>query len=87
MQVDVGICSPNAHYRLQRATDSQLDGQCTGTNWFTLGKGSTAADIVTDAKGRGHAMLYRDRTSAATGTTFDIHFRVLDASSALVLAS
>ena len=38
----------NTSYSLQRATDATLDGVCTGTNWLTLGEGSTPHPIVTD---------------------------------------
>ena len=71
LNVAVRNLAPNAHYRLQRAIDTDLNHVCTGTNWLTLGKGSTPADIVTDEKGRGQAMLFRDLTAIATGTTFD----------------
>ena len=29
---------PNGHYRLQRATDTNVNDDCTGTNWLTLGR-------------------------------------------------
>ncbi len=71
-------------YSLQRATDSTLDGVCTGTNWLTLGEGSTPHPIVTDDSGTARAALWRDLSALAPGTTFDIHFRVIDNSTSQV---
>jgi hypothetical protein len=68
----------NASYSLQRATDTALDGVCTGTNWLTLGEGSTPHPIVTDDTGTARAALCRDLSAVAPGTTFDIHFRVIE---------
>ena len=65
-------------YSLQRATDTTLDGVCTGTNWLTLGEGSTPHPIVTDDTGTARAALWRDLSAVAPGTTFDIHFRVIE---------
>ena len=65
-------------YSLQRATDSTLDGVCTGTNWLTLGEGLTPHPIVTDDTGTAHAGLWRDLSAVAPGTTFDIHFRLIE---------
>ena len=80
---------PNHEYQLQRATDLILDGNCTGTNWLTLGKGNTTPQsILTDDKGTGKEDLWRDISSVATGTTFDIHFRIIDKiNGAIVLTS
>ena len=79
---------PNHEYQLQRAVDLILDGNCTGTNWLTLGKGLTPQSILTDDKGTGKEDLWRDISSVATGTTFDIHFRIIDKTSgAIVLTS
>ena len=79
--------NPNAHYRLQRATDGTVNDNCTGTNWLTLGKGSTPQDIVTDDRGTGREELFRDLGASAAGSAFDIHFRIIDASAAVVLES
>jgi len=68
----------NTSYSLQRATDATLDGVCTGTNWLTLGEGSTPHPIVTDDTGTARAALWRDLSAVAPGTTFDIHFRLID---------
>ena len=71
---------PHHSYYLERATDEQLDGDCTGTNWLRLGHGSSIpiVPIGTDEDGDGPALLFRD-LSFVQGRTFDIHFRVKDA--------
>jgi hypothetical protein len=68
---------PGTNYSLQRAVDTTLDGICTGTNWLTLGQGLTPQPIVTDDSGSGRASLWRDLSSLAPGTAFDIHFRLI----------
>ena len=68
----------NTSYSLQRATDATLDGVCTGTNWLTLGEGPTPHPIVTDDTGTARAALWRDLSAVPAGTTFDIHFRVIE---------
>lgn len=79
---------PFTSYLLQRATDSSVDGACTGTNWLTLGRGATPQAITTDEKGTGSEELFRNLGAFPVGATFDIHFRVLEqATSAIVLTS
>ena len=81
---------PNRQYLLQRAVDAAnvVDGNCTSTSWLTLGKGLIAQSILTDDNGRGSEELWRDISMAASGTAFDIHFRVVDATTmAVVLTS
>jgi hypothetical protein len=81
---------PNEDYILQRAVDpaNVVDGECTSSSWLTLGKGLTPQSIHTDDKGEGREELWRDISAIASGTTFDIHFRVLDAATmAVVLTS
>ena len=81
---------PNREYLLQRAVDAvnEVDGNCTSTTWLTLGKGLVPQSILTDRHGKGSEALWRDVTAAASGSTFDIHFQVIDAvSSAVVLTS
>ena len=79
---------PNHSYQLQRAVDTNLDGNCTSTAWLTLGKGLTPQSILTDSKGKGQEDLWRDVSSVASGATFDIHFQVIDeVTSAVVLTS
>jgi hypothetical protein len=78
--------APNTNYRLQRAVDTDINDNCTGTAWLTLGQGATPAAIVTDDRGTGRAALFRTLTSPL-GSTFDIHFRVIDPSGAVVLES
>ena len=80
--------APHHYYYLQRATDTDVNDDCTGTNWLTLGHGPEAVAITTDRKGKGRALLFRDLSAIPTGAEFDIHFRVLDAvSGAVVLES
>lgn len=78
LDVWVRDLAANASYSLQRAVDTTLDGECTGTNWLTLGKGTVPDPILTDASGTGRASLWRDLSAVAAGTAFDIHFRVVD---------
>ena len=79
--------APNASYRLQRAVDTNVNDDCTGTSWLTLGEGPTPRAIVTDDGGTGRAALWRTLSASILGTEFDIHFRVIDASGAVVLES
>ena len=80
--------APNTSYRLQRAVDTNLDGECTSTAWLTLGKGSQPQSITTDADGTGREELFRDLGAFAPGSRFDIHFRVIEeGSGAVVLTS
>lgn len=79
LDVWVRALTPNTSYSLQRATDTALDGVCSGTNWLTLGKGTTPQSIDTDDNGTGRAALWRDLSSLAAGSAFDIHFRVIQA--------
>jgi hypothetical protein len=73
--------APNHQYLLQRAVDpaNVIDGDCTSTSWLTLGKGLTPQAIHTDDNGTGSEDLWRDISAIASGTKFDIHFRVVDA--------
>jgi hypothetical protein len=77
LDVWVRDLAPNASYSLQRATDSALDGACTGSNWLTLGKGTVDEPILTDDSGTGRASLWRDLSFLAPGTGFDIYFRIV----------
>ncbi|HAH25224.1 MAG TPA: hypothetical protein DCL77_15950 [Prolixibacteraceae bacterium] len=69
---------PNHEYLLQRAVDA-FDGICTSTAWLTLGKGLTPQSILTDEEGNGSEILWRNISAIPSGTTFDIHFRLVDA--------
>jgi hypothetical protein len=64
--------TPNHAYYLQRATDLNVDDNCMGTNWLTLGQ------ITTDATGTGRAALSRDLAAIQLGMAFDIHFRIVE---------
>lgn len=79
LDVWVRDLAPNTSYQLQRATDSNVNDDCTGTNWLTLGRGATPVAIVTDDRGTARAELFRDLSAIPVGTTFDIHFRVVRA--------
>ena len=80
--------APNTSYSLQRAVDTNIDGDCTSTSWLTLGKGATPQSIVTDEKGTGREDLFRSLAAFPPGSRFDIHFRVINAvTSAVVLES
>ena len=72
---------PNHEYLLQRAVDpiNVVDGNCTSNIWLTLGLGLTPQSIMTDGKGNGHEKLWRDLSTAASGSDWDIHFQVIDA--------
>jgi hypothetical protein len=91
--IDLGVwvrdLEPNHPYLLQRAADSPADGSCPNTGWLTLGKGPASQEILTDDKGTGEEDLWRQLPSSVlTGTTFDIHFQIIDAlTSAVVLTS
>jgi hypothetical protein len=88
LDVWVRDLAPNHSYYLQRATDTNVDGDCTGTNWLTLGRGLVPEAITTDETGTGRAELFRDLAAVPLGSRFDIHFRVIDAvTSAVVLQS
>ncbi len=77
LDVWVRDLEPNTSYKLQRAVDTTLDGNCTSAGWLTLGMGTVPQSIVTDDKGTGTAALSRNLSAFAPGTTFDIHFRVI----------
>jgi len=73
---------PNHEYLLQRAVDAinDIDGNCTSTSWLTLGFGLTAHSIHTDENGTANEALWRNVAAVPSGSAFDIHFRVVDAS-------
>ena len=78
--------APNTSYSLQRAVDVALDGACTNASgWLTLGEGLTPHPIVTDDTGTGRAALWRDLSSFAPGSAFDIDFRVIENSTGAVV--
>ena len=88
LDVWVRDLTPNHSYSLQRATDLDVNDDCAGKNWFTLGHGLVPQAVTTDATGTGRADLFRSLTAFPLGAQFDIHFRVIDAvTSAVVLES
>ena len=88
LDVWVRDLAPSHSYLLQRAVDTNVNDDCSGTNWLTLGQGLVPQAITTDETGTGRANLFRSLASIPLGTEFDIHFRVIDAAtSAVVLES
>jgi hypothetical protein len=88
LDVWVRDLAPNTSYLLQRASDAVVNDDCTGSNWLTLGQGTTPQAITTDARGTGRAALFRNLAAFPVGAVNDIHFRVIDASTqAVVLTS
>jgi hypothetical protein len=85
LDVSVRNLAPNHSYYLQRATDTSVDDDCTGTNWLTLGRGLTLVAITTDDRGTGRAQLFRDLAAVPAGMQFDIQFRVIDAATTAVV--
>jgi hypothetical protein len=83
-RIDLGVwvrdLAPGTEYFLQRAVDTNLDGVCSSTSWLTLGLGTALPpqSITTDDKGTGSEDLFRIVANPA-GTTFDIHFRIVQA--------
>ena len=85
LDVWVRDLAANRSYNLQRATDTTVNDECTGTNWLTLGQGTVPQAITTDERGTGRADLFRNLSAIALGTPFDIQFRVIDAATSAVL--
>ena len=75
---------PNHTYQLQRAVDA-FDCNCTSTTWLTLGNGTADLVIQTNSRGFGKAQFSRNLSAVPPGTTFDIHFQVIDAVSTNVV--
>jgi hypothetical protein len=75
----VSNLAPNHSYLLQRAVNPITDNTCTSTAWLTLGEGLQPLAIQTNDKGDGSANLWRDVSAVARGTSFNIHFQVVDA--------
>jgi hypothetical protein len=88
LDVWVRDLAANHSYFLQRATDSNANDDCIGTNWLTLGLGPVPQAITTDGSGTGRAVLFRSLAAVPLGTQLDIQFRVIDVvTSAVVLES
>jgi hypothetical protein len=80
--------APNHGYYLRRATDPNVNDDCSGTNWVNLGQGPVPQVITTDETGTGRADLWRSLATVPLGTELDIYFQVIDAvTSAVVLES
>jgi hypothetical protein len=65
---------PNHTYYVQRAVDTTVDDDCTGSNWTM----PTLGTITTDDTGTGRAALVRPLPASFLGMEFDIHFRVAE---------
>jgi len=80
---------PNHSYLLQRAVNPIADTTgCSSTAWLTLGLGLQPQAIHTNSAGEAHIELWRDLTAVARGTSFHIHFQVVDSATLTpVLAS
>lgn len=83
LDVRVRRLAANSSFTVQRATDTTVDDVCAGTNWDA----PTLGQIATDRTGSGRANLVRPLPPTLVGTTFDIHFRVIDAAGTVVLES
>jgi hypothetical protein len=70
---------PNHSYLLQRAVNPIADTTgCSSTAWLTLGLGSQPLALHTNSAGDGHAEFWRALTAIARGTSFHIHFQIVD---------
>ncbi|HLX93629.1 MAG TPA: hypothetical protein VKR32_18225 [Puia sp.] len=70
---------PDHAYLLQRAVNPIADTTgCSSKAWLTLGLGPQPEAIHTDSHGEGHAELWRNLSAVAHGTSFHIHFQVVD---------
>ena len=79
LETEVTGLAANHEYKLQRAVDTNIDGNCTGTSWLTLGKGLQSQSILTDGFGTDTEHLWRSVAALASGTRYDIHFQIIDA--------
>ena len=77
--------APNTSYLLQRAVDPIVDDDCTSTAWLTLGKGIVPQSITTDEDGTGRESLFRSVAAFPPGSEFDIHFRVIEEATSIVV--
>ena len=80
LDVWVRDLAPNTTYYVQRAVDTNVDDNCTGTNWTMPLLGT----ITTDDSGTGRAELLRPLPAILLGMTFDIHFRIAETPTAAV---
>ena len=78
LDVWVRDLAPNHLYYVQRAVDTNVNDDCTGTNWTM----PTLGTITTDDTGTGRAALVRPLPASFLGREFDIHFRVAETETA-----
>ena len=70
---------PNRYFSVKYATDTDVDGDCTNTDWVDLPRPHRPNPIHTDDRGTGRGSLFLDLSAFPVGSTFDIHFEVVDA--------
>lgn len=75
---------PNHDYYLERAAQT-LGLGCIDSGWLRLGLGTVVTPIHTNWRGFGAATLNRTLPATLLGLSFDIHFRVLDAETGVVV--
>ena len=78
LDVWVRDLQPNHMYYVQRAVDTTVDDDCTGSNWTM----PTLGTITTDDGGTGRAALSRPLPASLLGMEFDIHFRIAETETA-----
>jgi hypothetical protein len=78
LDVWVRDLQPNHTYYVQRAVDTSVDDDCTGSNWMM----PTLGTITTDDGGTGRAALSRPLPASLLGMEFDIHFRIAETEAA-----
>jgi hypothetical protein len=81
---------PRTAYLLQHAIDSVADGVCTGgvTNpaeWLTLGTDTKPFTIPSGDLGGFHVPLYRTLPRRLVGTSLDIHLRLIEEETGVVV--
>lgn len=74
LDVWVRDLAPNATYYVQRSVDTDVNDNCTGTNWTM----PTLGTIETDENGTGRASLLRPLPASFVGMEFDIDFRIAE---------
>ncbi|HEX7981529.1 MAG TPA: hypothetical protein VF461_23155 [Gemmatimonadaceae bacterium] len=79
LDVWVRNLAPNGHYIVKYATDADVNGDCTNTDWVDLPRPFRPTPINTDDRGTGRGALFLDLSAFPVGSTFDIHFEVVDA--------
>jgi hypothetical protein len=76
--------TPNHDYYLERAAQT-LGLGCVDAAWLRLGLGTVVTPIHTNWNGFGNATLNRTLPTTLIGTSFDIHFHIVDAATGVVV--